>query len=421
MEEKVSPGVVLTSRFVFSDDKFFEYIEYIDRPEAVRSDAYFLYSVYTDYMDNPEKQQRTGLNTKSERAAAPFTATKDNLTAAEKQALKQQFIKAQSAGSPMWQNVISFTNEFLEGNGLLDQATGLLDEEKIRTVTRQAMEEMLQDEGMAGAAVWSASIHYNIDNIHVHIAVVEPTPTRKKKEYKYVKEDGTEGTKMQFQGALKKKTFGKMKSKVVNNIIDREPELTQINEIIRTNIVAEKKQHSVSRDENLRGAFLNLYRLLPKDRKLWNYNTNALVKIRPQIDQFTQLYIDLYHKDDFAELTRKLEDQEKFLKSVYGAGKQNLYKRYAITKTQDLYTRMGNAVLRELRGYDKVVRAERSLRRKKMPAKQKLREKGGLVRQRTSTVCNLKKAFRKDYVEAKNLMEYSRLQQEIEQENERQV
>lgn len=183
-EKKITPGVILASRFVFSARQFREYIDYIDRSEAVRSDAYSLYSAYTDYMDNPTKQKHTGLNTKSDRASALFTATKDSLTNTEKQEVKKQFVKAQQAGSPMWQNVISFTNEFLEQNGLLDHPSGLLDEEKIRDVTRAAMTEMFQAEKMEGAAIWSASIHYNTDNIHVHIAVVEPTPTRKKKEYK---------------------------------------------------------------------------------------------------------------------------------------------------------------------------------------------------------------------------------------------
>lgn len=416
MEEKVTPGVILKSKFVFSDQKFQEYIDYIDRPEAIRSDAYSLYSDFTDYMDNPEKQRRTGLSTRSDRAAALFTATKDRLTHNEKEQLKKQFVKAQQAGSPMWQNVISFTNDFLEQNGLYDPSTGLLDEEKIRTVTRLAMEEMMKDEKMAGNAVWSASIHYNTDNIHVHIAVVEPTPTRKKKEFKHVKPDGSTESKVEFQGSLRKGTFEKMKSKIVNNIVDRAPELTKINDIIRKDIVAEKRDHLSTRDEQLRGAFLNLYRKLPENRRSWQYNMNALHGVRPQIDQFTKLYLDLYHKKDFAELTRRLKDQQDFLKSVYGAGKTELYKNYAATKTKDLYTRMGNAVLRELREYDKTIRSERNHFRKSMSAKQRLREKGVQARSRSSGVYNLKKAFRKDYLQAKNLMAFERLQQEIEQE-----
>lgn len=32
-------------------------------------------------------------------------------------------------------------------------------------------------------ATWSAAIHYNTDNIHVHVATVEPAPCRQKKMY----------------------------------------------------------------------------------------------------------------------------------------------------------------------------------------------------------------------------------------------
>lgn len=416
MAKKITPGVILSSRFVFSDQQFHQYIDYIDRSEAVRSNAYSLYSAYTDYMDNPEKQRKTGLNTKSERASALFTETKDRMTLREKQELKQQFIKAQQAGSPMWQNVISFTNEFLEQNGMYDHASGLLDEEKIRTVTRLAMEEMLKDESMEASAVWSASIHYNTDNIHVHIAVVEPTPTRKKKEYSYTKPDGTTETKVEFRGSIKKKTFERMKSQVVNHIVDRAPELTKINDIIRKDIVAEKREHLSTRDTQLRGAFLNLYRKLPENRRFWQYNMNALHSIRPQIDHFTKMYLSLYHRKDLSELNHSLMEQEKFLKSVYGSGKEKLYKNYADNKMKELYTRMGNAVLRELRDYDKTIRAGQQSSRSSISARQRLKEKGALARNRSSSLYHLKKAFRKDYLQAKNLMQFNNLQQQIEQE-----
>lgn len=400
-----SPGVILKSRFVFSEKKFTEYINYIDRPEAVRGSAYQKYSVYTDYMDNGKKCY-LGFNNEADKTSALFTATKDSLLPAEKQVLKTQFCKAQKNDSPMWQQVISFTNDFLEKYGLYDSRTKILDEVKLRTVTRLAMTEMLHDEHMDGAAVWSAAIHYNTDNIHVHIAIVEPSPTRKKKEF--ADEKGG-GKKEQFVGSMKKTTFGKMKSKIVNNIVDRSPELQKINEIIRDNIVAEKRGKSAYRDKQLRGIFLNLYSMLPNDRRLWFYNMNALSPVRPQIDRFTKIYIGMYHKQDFAELTRKLNDQQEFLRSVYGAGKEELYKNYAKTKTKDLYTRMGNAVLRELRDYDKKVRPRRQ---KKKAEKQTDKHRN------SSAIYNLKKALKKDYDSAKNQLEFERLQQNIETEYE---
>ena len=404
MPDKVTPGVVFASKYVFSEKKFASYVNYIDRSEAVRNDAYPLYSVYANYMDNPKKQPE--FNSWAEQTSALFTDTKDRLTVEGKQELKRLFQKAQQNESPMWQQVISFTDEFLEKNGLFDRETETLDEDKLREVTRLALREVLKNEGMDGAAVWSAAIHYNTDNIHVHVAIVEPVPTRKRKDFTVTDEHGNRVQMNQFKGNMKKKTFEKAKSKIINNIVDRSPELTKINDIIRNRIVAEKRVRNSYRDEQLRGLFLNLYRQLPADKRLWKYKMNALSRVRPEIDNFTRAYIDMYHKRDFQELQKQLADQQEFLKSVYGAGKEELYKNYAKTKITDLYTRMGNSVLSELRDYDKAIH----------PKELKARtdnEKTASARS-SSAIYNLKRALRKGYGHARNQAAYKSLQREIE-------
>ena len=401
-EGKSAPGVILTSKYVFSSQKFSEYINYINRSSATRSKAYGLYSVYADYMGDPKKRP-PGFNPASEKASSLFTITKDQLTDKEKQELKHQFEVAQKNDSPMWQQVISFTDEFLEKYGLYDRASGRLDEGRIRYVTRLAMQEEMKDENMDGAAVWSAAIHYNTDNIHVHIAVVEPYPTRKRKEL-FV--PGKPGVKKQIKGNMNPRTFSKMKSKIVNNIVNRAPELQKINDIIRNNIVAEKRSHSSYRDLRLYGTFIKLYNRMPKDRRLWKYNMNALHDMRPEIDSFTRLYMDMYHKEDFLELKKELQSQQEFLKSVYGSGKQKLYQNYAKTKMNDLYTRMGNAVLRELREYDKTLHNGKKSKGKNHSA----RNSSGLY--------DLKKALKKDYLQVRNQAAFRTLQQNIEYEQE---
>lgn len=408
MEASTTPGVIFKSRFVFSQQKFSQYINYIDRSAAVRSQGYELYSDYVgDYMDNPKKQNPYC----SEKASALFTATKDRLSREEKEMLKRQFQKAQQANSPMWQQVISFTNSFLQDNGLYDSASGLLDEDRIRFVTRQAMAEMLKAENMDGSAVWSASIHYNTDNIHVHIAVVEPNPARTMKDFLVEKGNGQKEIKRQYKGSMKPSTFKKVKSKIVNNIVDRSAELSKINQIIRDDIVKDKRSHSSLRDKELRGAFLNLYRQMPSDMRTWFYGMNALNRIRPQIDRLSAKYIQLYHKQDFEELTQKLKEQENFLKSVYGQGKQEQYRNYTQTKMEDLYTRMGNAILRELREYHKKVRTEQ----KKHTVHDKFRDRIRVIHTQSDCLYHLKKALRQDYLSAKNQFEFAKLQQELEQ------
>lgn len=408
------PGIILASKFVFSKKKYSSYINYIDRDEAVRNDAFESYSAYVDdYMDNPKKQPLQ-FNVKSERTSALFTETKDQLNKQEKETLKKQFQKAQAAESPMWQNVLSFENSFLEQHGIYDSKTKMLDEAKMREITRIAMKEMLKNEGMDASAIWSASIHYNTDNIHIHIAVVEPIPTRKQKEYWIENEDGTKEKKMQFKGGLKKGTLSKMRSKVVNNIVDRSVQLKEINDIIRKNIVAEKKSNLSFEDRQLKGEFLNIYYKLPHDERLWHYNMNALFHIRPEIDSFTRHYIEIYHKEDFRQLQLKLQEEQEFLKSVYGEGKTKMYEHYAENKISDLYTRMGNAVLNELRQYDKLIRAEKSIGRHPGCVAQKLRKKRALSQRRSDSIYQLKKALNKDFNSIKNQMEYEKLQQDIE-------
>lgn len=89
-------------------------------------------------------------------------------------------------------------------------------------VTRLAMKEM-QKRGDRKSSIWSAAIHFNTDNIHIHVATVEPFPTRER-------------------GKRKPKTLDAMKGKVVNNLLDRKQEQKQINDLIRNNMVGRKKK-----------------------------------------------------------------------------------------------------------------------------------------------------------------------------------
>ena len=65
---------------------------------------------------------------------------------------------------------------------LYDSKTGILDEAKMKEFTRKSVRKMLHNENLEHA-VWSASFHYNTDNIHIHVAVVEPIPMREQRSY----------------------------------------------------------------------------------------------------------------------------------------------------------------------------------------------------------------------------------------------
>src|SRR5699024_12651689 len=90
----------------------------------------------------------------------------------------KQFQVAQQNESPMWQDVISFDNDWLGKQGVYNSENHTVDETKMRSIVREKMQTMLAAERMQQSAIWTASLHYNTDNIHVHIATVERHPTR---------------------------------------------------------------------------------------------------------------------------------------------------------------------------------------------------------------------------------------------------
>lgn len=347
---------------------------------------------YTDYMGNPEK------------TSALFTAHSNQLDKNEKKELKELFKKAHENGSIMWQDVISFHNNWLEEQGIYDSKTHTVDEKKLMDITRLSMSEMQKREGLEKTTVWSAAIHYNTDNIHIHIATVEPFPTR-------------------TRGKRKPKTLDAMKGKVINNILDRGEEQKKINDLIRKNMVGAKKENSTLRWKNrkLKPLFLEIYQELPQDdKRKWQYSMNAISHIKPKIDELSKQYINKYHQEDFKKFINSLDNEVKELRKAYGDGtkEEKRYEDYKKNKINELYKRMGNAFLQEIKEYDK---QQKELSRK-FHKKTKRSNFIKNFQQRNSlqvTSKKIEKAFRTEYEHWKAQREYERIIKQIENENER--
>lgn len=331
---EIKAGVTLMTEFCKSHtDVFGKYIDYLDREQAQRNEYISKYNLYQNYMGNPEK---TG---------GLFTEKRDSLNDTQKQQLKNLFSTAQENGSLMWQTVISFDNRWLRDNGLYDYSTGILDETKLKEVTRNAVRKMLKSEELENA-VWSAAIHYNTDNIHVHVATVEPIPQRRTKEFTYYRKDGTPYKRTEYVGRFKMKSIEAAKSSVVNQILKEQEPNKQINHIIRDSIIAEKKQMFLSQDPQLSQQFEKIISKLPEKKNLWNYNNNAIAHLRSEIDQLSDMYIAKYHAEDMRQLKVALTIQEGKYRMAYG-GSSYVERSYSDTKIKDLYTRLGNAILKE--------------------------------------------------------------------------
>ncbi len=342
----IQAGVVVKTRFVDKKlslqkgkgkevQSFQSYIDYMDRDEAVRGRAleqYDLFYQYTDYMANPEKT--TGL----------FTADKDRLQAEDMEVLKRGFQSCYDHDGILWQTVLSFDNRYLAKHGIYDPATNTLNVTKLQDLTRKMMDKGLKKESMSDTAVWTASVHYNTDNIHVHIATIEPIPTRER-------------------GKWKPQTLEAMRSAVVNQILS--PDHALLDELIRKRMVAGKRTTTMKEDPTLHRMCRELMNDLPTDKRLWFYNTTAMLPYRKQLDAISQHYIDNHHASDFAEFRKTLLKQEAVLKESYGQDSQA--EQYAKNKMDDLYSRMGNAILKELREETKRQDKGNRLHRTKVP------------------------------------------------------
>ena len=387
-QSTITPGVVLKTKFVTSDKKAFQdYVDYVDRDEAKKEQEVHekLFTLYQDYMDNPDK------------TSSLFTQQSNHLNDVEKKQLKKLFEKAQKNNSIMWQDVITFHNPWLQENGLYDAHTHTVDEKKLMEITRQSMKEMLKRERLNESAVWSAAIHYNTGNIHIHIATVEPQPTRER-------------------GKRKPKTLDAMKSTVVNQILNRGEQQQKINELIRKDMVGKKKQDSSLRWKNrdIQPLFLQIYNHLPEDKRQWQYSYRTLKPMKPFIDVLSHKYIEKYHNYEYQQLLKKLDKEVEELKKAYGEGKgdEKRYKDYKQTKIDDLYKRMGNAFLKEMKDYDK-----QQQQIKRMAESKKQSKRPASFNQKVSMHFALKKmerAFKSEYESWKNQQHYERLQKEIE-------
>lgn len=335
-------GVIISTRFVdrnleeqknYTNNKkvqtFKSYINYLDRDEAVRNESFNSFSLYNDYMGNPEKSD--GI----------FTKDKDNLTKEEKKQIKDLFQQAYDNNSIMWQSVISFDNNFLQENNLYDYKTKSVNQDRLQELTRNVMREMLRSENMQESAIWTASIHYNTDNIHIHIATTQPIPDRQEK----ILNDGTKS----LRGKLKPQTFKNMKSKAVNSILDKDRQ--KLDELSREIMIKGKRQHLSLEDDKFREMFLKIYKSLPDDRRKWHYSMNAITSQRKDIDNFSREFLNTYYKEEFKEYKDLLLKEQLVYKRAYGENSN--FDKYAQNKINDLYKRMGNALLTEMREYSK--------------------------------------------------------------------
>ena len=407
----VKAALVMKWKFVMSNNKKFQkYINYIDRDEATRTKEFHQYNIlesdgYNHYMEDPEKS--SGL----------FTANKDHLSQKERQVVKNLFRKAQNNDSLMWQDVVSFDTNWLTEVGLYNPKTDTLNESKVMNAIRVAMNEQLNAEKLKNSAIWTAAIHYNeLHHIHVHIAIVEPEPTR---EYgTFTRKDGS--TYQARKGYRSKKNVDRFRSQVMSQLLDRDQPLAQISSMIRTQLGKHKGSMRQLPDSELTYLYDKIYQSLPPDRSKWKYNINAMNSVRPTIDRFITTYLNTYEKNEFNELQNLLDENSAFYMNLYGEGTKEFQRAndFKTNKNAELYSLLGNSLLKEMSNQYKaeheIPTRDGSVDWNKLLSQQ---SKNGSSHSVKPDLSMVKKALKKDFQSIKNQQVYLKNMREREQQD----
>lgn len=389
MAEK--PGMVVITKFVRSGSAVFSsYIRYMDRDEAVnggmiRSE----YSAYSEeYMGNPEKT--TGL----------FSMDYDRLSEATAQIYKKQFEQSQKKGSLLWQTVVSFDNEWLEELGIYDSEAKMLDESRIREAIRLFMKTLLEKEELHLAA-WTAAVHYNTDNIHVHIAVVDPICERKRvKDGQYAGEP---------KGTWSVRSIRYAKSAAVNELLELDKTMIKLNDLVRECVVRPLREQNCEETilhADLEQLLIKLEQEVPDFHK-WQYGLSDMKPYREDTDAITNRWLHEMHPEEWKniqEIWERLEEQQK---RAYG---KNSHKQtYRMNQEKDLYKRCGNAILQTLRSAEQ----EKCKHRQREPPVQQCKNRN---RYRISRflIRKLRRCFEDNYRHYKNLAAYDRAQRQAQ-------
>lgn len=381
------PGVIIKSKFKLPQAtrrarRYTTYLSYIDRPETKARSHQF--ENYHDYMEDELKS--SGL----------FTATQNRLNAKEREQLRNIFRRAQENGSILWQDVISFDEAWLQEVGVKENR--YIDEQRLMQATRNATALMIDKEQMLHAT-WTAAIHYNTDNIHVHIATVETVHPRER-------------------GKRKPKTIEKMKAQVVHTLADRTREQDKLNAFIRDEVLAHKRNRSTLSVPNrflhpeLVRQYKTIQKQLPDDKRQWYYNMKSMHKLRPSLNQFTDIYLATHFEKEHTAFKQRLDTEVAFYERSYGSTSQA--SAYRKTKEQDLYTRMGNAILSEMRESDQS--SPKLAKNAASSPKQRIRSAFRRERIMQETLYRIGRHMNDEWEHIKNQRAFEQLEQEVQHE-----
>ncbi|GHU38444.1 hypothetical protein FACS1894192_10160 [Bacilli bacterium] len=331
-----------------------DYVTYTNRDEAVELDNKriqkelkeefeFKNENYVGYLNYTDRAAAT-LKSKNATVTPLFTQTDYHATTDELNEIKGKLQQAQINKNVMWKMVVSFDNDFLEKNGILNKETGELNQYILKDAIQKTMPTVMKREGLSDDAFWWGNIHLNTDNIHIHLGISEINSTRPFKEFENYKER---------KGMFSQITLRTVKSKVVNFL--KNPEVNA-QRIVKEQVIASVKKEmlgDIVGSSNL-AQYQQLfylqqaYKNLPQNGKL-SFKSNA--KEFQTAKSFLNQYIDNFLENDGRELHEKfLKSSKDFLEEFRDDYTENYdLEKFLVQRENVFREELGNKVLKYLK------------------------------------------------------------------------
>lgn len=229
--------------------------------------------------------------------------------------------------------------------------------------------------------------------------------------------DGNQVIRLKYKGKFKESSIKTLK-KVLSSELDQDKESTiEITNMLR-GIVNDKKEQQFFNNPNFQKKIKQIYDEIKKtgvERRYWNYNQKNFAHIKPKIDDLSNLFIETYHSDDFNKIIAKIEEKEGNYKKIYGG--DNDYKKNKLYDKKDgLYTRLGNAILKEIQNFDRY----QTNKYKEFNFDQKNINKGTVFNKYffENAMRRLRRSMQNNYINWRNNIEHEKLEKEIESRGE---
>lgn len=312
------PGVVFKTAFK-KKWNVGGFLFYMSRPDAFKGKLVSRKSEfydYIEYMRNTEKSD--GL----------FTASCDHVDDNGIEQLKEMERISCEKNTTKWLGVISFDNNYLRRNGFIVGNT--LDTEHLKDCARIAIAEMISSSKTLSAdnIYWSAAIHTNTDNVHIHFQLNEKN---------YVERRGD---------MIEKEAIERIKSVMVRETLTNKntPLLTEIERRILVPGVAK----NFSPTSSIRDLIDNL----PDTRKAWQYGRAKMLPYRDHIKKCVDEMIECNDelKKQFEKYKNRLAEMSRDYRGIYGERKEQRseLEEYAVNRLETFYSSAGNKLLQEI-------------------------------------------------------------------------